>query len=144
MAKTDKRAQTRDDHQLMEIERPEPLVSGQMTFGLVEFVQYLIDTQPQFTRSASGLRAGVRIEAALGKQDPDEPLVLEWRDVRALQGVAEEPAGGYPLRGPNDIEGVNRKVLVCVDAVMEAEEVPPPSAAEGSGEQPEPRADSND
>lgn len=122
MAKRDK---TRDEHQLMRIELPKPVVSGNMRFGLPEFVQFLIDTQPAFTKTAHGLRAGVRIEAALAAAA--DCLVLQWRDLRPLQQAAQEPVGGYPLRGANGQEGVNRLCLAAVDALLEAEEVQEPA-----------------
>jgi hypothetical protein len=120
----------RDDRQLMQVEPPEPLrdKAGQ-EFGMLNFVDYLINTQPQFNSDKPGLQSSTRIEVAMTGRKQDSPLRFEWRDLERIIEAAEKPRNGYPI-------GPARKILPFIDSLECAIEVdedaaplPPPEPA---------------
>ncbi len=110
------------------IEKPQAVVIDQIveggnplppiSFGLDEFVQTLINTDPIFNRDGVGIRSATKIEAAVRSSKDTSVLTLEDADHEKLQQVAEKPANGYPLR----------PARICqpfVDAIAEAKKQAP-------------------
>lgn len=113
---------------IMQVEQPEPLNDGQgNTFSLVQFIRWLIDTQPAFNSNMPGARSALRIEAAVSQAERDGeaaaktaaadqgedvdaegaasviaaatrfPIRLEDRDLKKLVAAAEDP---QPAQNP--------------------------------------------
>jgi len=71
---------------------PTPLV---MSFS--RFVALMFDGDARCSDSAQGLRAAVRIEAALAAATTGDDVALQPQDAALLAAVAEKPGGGYPV-----------------------------------------------
>lgn len=71
-------------------------------------IRYIVDSNRQFNETALGIRAGVRILAAVQKAATDkERAVLEEGDYKLLFEAFEKPAVGYvPSLSQKNAEGL--------------------------------------
>jgi hypothetical protein len=90
---------------IMQVEQPEPLDDGQgNTFSLIQFIRFLIDSQPAFNSNMAGARSALRIEAALSK--------AESASVAAAKNAADAAKAG----AANDAEAVQAIVKAAGSA----------------------------
>lgn len=107
---------------------PAPVQVQGLWIGLPELVRDLLDRDERFTQTAAGLRAAVRIEAALCAEEATG--VLEEADHRLLAAAAEHPSAGYltlAMRSPTgELVGrpiqIGRALLPFVEAILSAEQ----------------------
>jgi len=91
------------------------------SFGLREFVRFLLDSDNQFNDTGNHIRSAVRIERAL--EVDDGALCLEEADWKLLKDVAEKPSAGYPrLIGEHTVMNLGRRCVPFVEAIDEASE----------------------
>lgn len=96
---------------ILQVEQPEPLDDGQgNTFSLIQFIRFLIDSQPAFNSNMAGARSALRIEAALSK--------AEESSIAAAKEAAEAAKAG----GVDDATVVQAIVKASAGAPIHMEE----------------------
>lgn len=116
---------------------PEPVIVKGVAVTYEVFVRHLCDTDDRFTASASGIRAAVRLEAAI--DSAKKTHLCEEGDWALLKASAETPTKGYPQLVERTKEGVfvqshsaGRACLGFIDAISSA--VPHEGATAQEGE----------
>lgn len=110
----------------IQIQVPPPVTIRNFELTYALFVRHLCDTDDRFTRTAAGIRAAVRIEAAIDSfSSSPRPLhLVEEGDWALLTQAAETPTGGYPEAVESRPDGtlvrthkLARACLAFVDAI---------------------------
>lgn len=96
---------------ILQIEQPAPLDDGQgNTFSLIQFIRFLIDSQPVFNSNMAGARSALRIEAALSKAE------------ESSIAAAKEAAEAAKAEGIDDATAVQAIVKASEGAPIHMEE----------------------
>jgi hypothetical protein len=111
-----------DDMQLMRVEFPTPLKDGDLEWGGINLIAYLMDTQPQFETTKQDLRSSGRLDTALRGHTNKDVLFIELRDLKRLIEATEKPRNGWPIKPP-------RAALPFVEALELAKPATPEDLA---------------
>lgn len=105
--------------------RPGIDVIGSEPIGVRYLVRWVIDHDARFVSSGPGIRAGVRIDAALKEAEGEDHLFIEQdNDLALVRDAVENPVGvrgqplGYPCSQP-------RKLLPYIDDIAQATDKKP-------------------